>query len=122
LRGSHREGGVFVLSSKSYTGTSSSPVGGRTDVKIHHNEDTDLLTIVVSDERVARTVEFDFGIVDVDEAGNILGLEIFDASEVIAKGLEAASNPPLDTLLADRARALLKEVGARISAETPAAD
>lgn len=62
-------------------------------MKVHFNDDTDTLTIVLSDSPVHQTLEIEHGIVDLDGAGEILAVEIYGASDVITEGLRHADDP-----------------------------
>lgn len=59
-------------------------------MKVHFNDDTDVLTIVLRDAPVHRTLEVEHGIVDLDEAGEILAAEIFGASDLIERVAQLA--------------------------------
>ncbi len=88
-------------------------------MKVHFNDDADLLTIVLRDEPVHRTVEIEHGIVDLDASGEILSVEIFGATEIIEKVAELAMHPKLDQALAFRAAEVLADVQRQL-AVTPA--
>jgi uncharacterized protein YuzE len=84
-------------------------------MKIHYDEDLDTLTIVRRDEPVARTVEIEYGLVDLDADGEILAVEVLGASEIVERTVEVVRQPNLADVLSSRARRLLDEVTEQIS-------
>lgn len=79
-------------------------------MNVHFNEDADMLTIVISDEPVHRTIEIEHGIVDLDANGEILAVEILGATEVIQKVARLAMRPNLERALTARAAEVLHDV------------
>lgn len=54
----------------------------QTAVKVHYDTKADTLTVRLRDEAVARSEEVTPGVViDFDEAGGIVGIELLDASQ-----------------------------------------
>lgn len=90
-------------------------------MKIHFNEDTDVLTIVLRSAPVHRTLEIEHGVVDLDVDGEILAVEIFGASEVIERVAQLAMQPSLEHVLAARAASVVHDVQQRV-AEARSAD
>lgn len=84
-------------------------------MNVHFNEDTDVLTIVLRDAPVTRTLEIEHGIVDLDGDGEILAVEIFGASEVIERVAQLAVQPDLEHVLTVRAASVLHDVQQRIA-------
>ena len=62
-----------------------------------------------------RAVEIEHGIVDLDEAGEILAVEIFGASEVIERVAQLAMQPSLEHVLAARAASVVHDVQQRVA-------
>lgn len=85
-------------------------------MKVNFNPDTDVLTIVLRDAPVTRTLEIEHGIVDLDQDGEILAVEIFGASEVIERVAQLAMQPSLEHVLAARAASVLHDVQQRLAA------
>lgn len=84
-------------------------------MRIDFHEDTDTLTIVLNDIPVTRTLEIEHGIVDLDENGEILAVEIFGASEVVEQVAQLAMQPSLEHVLAARAMDVLHDVQQRVA-------
>lgn len=84
-------------------------------MNVHFNADTDVLTIVLRDAPVTRTLEIEHGIVDLDPEGEILAVEVFGASEVIERVAQLAVQPDLEHVLAVRAASVLHEVQQRVA-------
>jgi uncharacterized protein YuzE len=87
-------------------------------LKINYDEDLDTLTIVRRDGPVFRTVEVEYGLVDLDPDGEILAVEILGASGIIEQTLDVMEHPNLADALASRARRLLDEVTEQITGAT----
>ena len=83
-------------------------------MNVHFNDDTDVLTIVLRDAPVHRTLEIEYGIVDLDEAGEILAVEIFGASH-IERIAQLAMQPSLEHVLTARAANVLHDVQQRVA-------
>ena len=84
-------------------------------MKVHFNDNTDTLTIVLLDASVDRTLEIEHGIVDLDAAGEILAVEIFGASEIITQAARLAMQPSLEHVLAARAASVLHDVQQQVA-------
>jgi uncharacterized protein YuzE len=74
------------------TGTELSLPSGQT-VRIYLDPDVDAATVVVSDKPVARTVRVEgAGLVDLDQHGNVVALELLSVS----KQIEEQRVPPVE--------------------------
>ena len=84
-------------------------------MNVHFNGDGDTLTIILREAPVHRTLEIEHGIVDLDEAGEILAVEIFGATEIIEQVAHLAMQPSLEDALAARAASVLHDVQKRVA-------
>ncbi len=79
-------------------------------VRVHLDADVDAATIVVSDEPVARSVRIEgLGLVDLDESGDLVAVEIFSVSTA-AQRLERMErerqSEPSESMVTDLLQAL----------------
>lgn len=66
------------------------------NIRVKYDTQVDILRIRLNDRPIEESEQVEPGmIVDYDEAGNIVGLEILDASEVVnrAKAAALVNNP-----------------------------
>jgi uncharacterized protein YuzE len=91
--------------------------GGKVDVYL--DESADAATLVISDERVARTVRVEgIGFVDLDKHDNVVAIEVLGASKAIERleRLEREARPDrsLDAALRAAAARFVEHAQARL--------
>ncbi|MBI5671562.1 MAG: DUF2283 domain-containing protein [Chloroflexi bacterium] len=61
------------------------------DIQVKYDAQVDILRIRLDDTPIEESEQVETGIiVDYDEAGNVVGLEILDASEMVSRAKAAA--------------------------------
>lgn len=85
-------------------------------MRISYDQQVDALMVVVRDDvSVARTVEVQHGLVDLDDAGEVVAFELLGASSIIEHVAELAMQPQLDEALADSVYRYLREARRRVA-------
>ena len=87
-------------------------------MRVSYDKRMDTLLLVIHENvPVARTVEVKYGLVDVDEAGGIVAVELLGASALIEKAADMATQPDMNTDLLDLLSQISRE--ARDKLEQP---
>jgi uncharacterized protein YuzE len=61
---------------------------------MYYDREADIVYVALDDGEIARSVEHDWGLLDVDETGRTLGAEYWRASEQLPAELLSALPPP----------------------------
>lgn len=85
-------------------------------MRISYDQEVDALMVVVREGvSVARTVEVKHGLVDLDDAGEVVAFELLGASSIIERVAELAMQPQLEEVLGDALHEYLRDARRRVA-------
>lgn len=71
-------------------------------MRVSYDREVDVVMVVLREgEAVARTVEVRQGLVDLNNEGQVVAFELFDAGELLTKAVDMALQPSLETVLTE---------------------
>ncbi len=84
-------------------------------MRVSYDSKTDALMVVVREgTQIARTVEVQHGLVDLDGEGKVVAFELLGASAIIERAADLLNRPDLEEVLADSVRRYVREAQSEI--------